>query len=849
MRVLRISLFTKISKLFRKFKATKYSVRLPGLMLMNNSGEQIGYVDQIIQKSNRFEIVGWTLSGKIGLQHSEPNDWVQPNILRSDVNLALGLDADRKVGFEIQGIGDSSNRYIFLDETDVNMSRKLPQVRQIAHTIEALRISVTFVHEISKNWRLALKAWRNPTTDSNSALKVALGLHSHKPVHPAFSRSAFGETGPCKSVEISIIVPVFNALEAVKEALRRVVENTDVSWNLVIVDDASTDQNVGQWLQAWCDGQCKRGHRVSLLTNKINLGFVGSVNRAFEHVHTLHGHVVLLNSDAFVPKYWASRLILPILEDPQVASVTPLTNDGEICTVPRISSPVKFRPGIADALDRLLHSNLRLDQFRDSPTGVGYCMALNRKFLNRLPRFDSEFGKGYGEEVDWCQKAKLLSGRNVIQPALFVEHQGGASFGWETKQRLMHKSSAILSNKYSRFDSEVQSFVLSDPIYTQRLYAALCHASMTQETTPIYIGHSLGGGADKWLKETIAQLTLSQAVIVLRTGGVSRWTLEFHSEQEAQCLGFDNDTDVLAFLTAVKNRRVIYSCGVGHPDAVTLPNFLRLLSSPLDDPEACLEILIHDYFLVSPSYTLLNSDGSYTGEFALMASDDAHTYMSADMGKVSLTQWQEAWLHALRTACQIRVFSKSSELILKKFYPDLKSKIQLSGHQISDNIVPVTPTRDGPIGCLGAIGFHKGAEIIQRLSEYGERTLHVVGEVDQEYIAAGKISQTGQYQVSQISDIATAECLSCWLIPSIWPETFSYTTHEALATGLPVFCFDLGAQADAVRTAPNGHVIPKSFLSDPDATLAFIEQKLTHDKTHPSKNPRPFRSWRRSAAA
>jgi glycosyltransferase involved in cell wall biosynthesis len=46
-----------------------------------------------------------------------------------------------------------------------------------------------------------------------------------------------------------------------------------------------------------------------------------------------------------------------------------------------------------------------------------------------------------------------------------------------------------------------------------------------------------------------------------------------------------------------------------------------------------------------------------------------------------------------------------------------------------------------------------------------------------------------------------------WLIPSVWPETFSYTVHECLATGLPTVAFDLGAQGDAVQSAPNGILI------------------------------------------
>jgi glycosyltransferase involved in cell wall biosynthesis len=49
--------------------------------------------------------------------------------------------------------------------------------------------------------------------------------------------------------------------------------------------------------------------------------------------------------------------------------------------------------------------------------------------------------------------------------------------------------------------------------------------------------------------------------------------------------------------------------------------------------------------------------------------------------------------------------------------------------------------------------------------------------------------------------------IGLWFIPSICPETFSFATHEALATGLPVLSFDLGAQGETLRDAPLGHVL------------------------------------------
>jgi glycosyltransferase involved in cell wall biosynthesis len=46
-----------------------------------------------------------------------------------------------------------------------------------------------------------------------------------------------------------------------------------------------------------------------------------------------------------------------------------------------------------------------------------------------------------------------------------------------------------------------------------------------------------------------------------------------------------------------------------------------------------------------------------------------------------------------------------------------------------------------------------------------------------------------------------------FLFASIWPETFSYVAHELCSMGLPVVCFDMGAQADLIHFYRKGTVI------------------------------------------
>jgi glycosyltransferase involved in cell wall biosynthesis len=79
----------------------------------------------------------------------------------------------------------------------------------------------------------------------------------------------------------------------------------------------------------------------------------------------------------------------------------------------------------------------------------------------------------------------------------------------------------------------------------------------------------------------------------------------------------------------------------------------------------------------------------------------------------------------------------------------------------------------------------------------------------------------GRYNIGDLPALLRRYHVTHLLVPSIWPETFSYTTHEALATALPVMAFDLGARGDAVRMARNGTLLP--FAEGRDHAQAVLD--------------------------
>lgn len=677
---------------------------------------------------------------------------------------------------------------------------------------------------------------RDPARRAQAKARVKARLHLNvTPVALPMQDGLFpGSPPPAPPLDqpVTIVLPVYNAFHLLPEVLARVEDKTDLPWHLIVIEDRSSDARVRPFLRDWAE---RRPETVTLLENPENLGFIVSVNKGLRQALTRGNPVILLNSDALVPKGWASRLIAPILHDGTVASVTPMSNDAELMTVPQISTRSTLVPGEGDALDALARRFDPVAILPEAPTGVGFCMALNPTFLARVPGFDTGFGRGYGEEVDWCQKTRALGGRHVCLPNLFVEHRGGESFGTDTKQALLQRNGAILSGRYPEFDREVQDFIRSDPLVAPRLALAVgLLAERAEDPVPIYMAHSLGGGAEHFLQRGIAEdLARGQGAIVLRVGGEARFQLEIRLPS-GQVAGTTNNINyVKQLINPIRRRRIVYSCGVGDLDPAGLPDILRDLARAHTGDR--IEVLFHDFLPVSPSYCLLDRDGIYRGPVTPDRTDPAHVATRPGGTSVSLAVWQEKWGALMKEAACLTVFSENSRAHVLAAWPQLSDKLRVAPHTL---LAPVprlgAPVSDKVvIGVLGNIGYQKGAALLEglgrRLRGHPDISLVLVGNIDPAHTLPRHVAIHGDYRLEQIGDLVARYGITCWLIPSIWPETFSYTTHEALATGLPVFAFDIGAQGDAVARAEKGY--PIRFAPNAD----LVQNILTSiEKTHES---------------
>jgi len=176
----------------------------------------------------------------------------------------------------------------------------------------------------------------------------------------------------------------------------------------------------------------------------------------------------------------------------------------------------------------------------------------------------------------------------------------------------------------------------------------------------------------------------------------------------------------------------------------------------------------------------------------------------------------------MQRADAITVFSADSRAQILAAHPECAAQIVLRPHEDLAPVARLTRPQGAArvIGVLGNIGYQKGAAVLadlgKRLEAVPDLGLVIVGNVDPAYMPPASVTVHGDYDIADLPGLVAQYGITDWLIPSVWPETFSYTNHECLATGLPTYGFGIGAQGDAIRAANPACVIP----FDPDGDLA-----------------------------
>ncbi|HWD13294.1 MAG TPA: glycosyltransferase [Pseudochrobactrum sp.] len=613
---------------------------------------------------------------------------------------------------------------------------------------------------------------------------------------------------------VDLIVPVYNGHEYLESLFSSLSGNTQSSYRLIVIDDASPDLRIWPLLQSLISSETD----AILLQNEKNLGFVKTVNRATEYVE---GDFVLLNTDIELPPYWLERLMSPICLDRAIACSTPFSNAATICSFPRMNEDNELPLGISfleiDDYFNMLKPDL---PEVSAPTGVGFCMAINGDVWREIGPFDDElFNRGYGEENDWCQRAISKGYRNCIVQNLFVYHKHGGSFDTDTRMALREENYRKLIKRWPKYPSEVNAFIEDDPLKLPRSMAILLTYCNSGSVLPTLIfDHEIGGGANTYRHRLVRdRLVKGGAVFVLTapqkfTVSETQLILDFYCDDYSQRFEIKKYSILHKLFNVVRLGEIFYNNIVSYQNPLAI---VRLMLSLKEATKSQLTLALHDFYMINPSYTLLDAQGEYCGikEIDRSWKDISKNPFAHNPQNNTIEEWHLEWGALVARADTILCFSENSKKHLVKVYPNCLDYTLVCPHQLPTQFKSKPLLSNNgylSIAVVGFIGRAKGCKIVAELTELLRKhdknaRLTVIGIME----AAPKSSNlrvTGTYKPDDLPRLLEKYGINVCLLPSVWPETFSYVAEELMALDVPLVCFDLGAPAERVSQYQKGQV-------------------------------------------
>ncbi|WP_298222927.1 glycosyltransferase [Acidocella sp.] len=655
--------------------------------------------------------------------------------------------------------------------------------------------------------------------NNNHLLGSPLQPHSVQQAPVSASHRGSGPNIIPKRAPLVLVMPVYRGLHETKDAISSILNVMPAKTKFEVINDSSPDKILCNWLY-----QLASERKIQLTMNVQNLGFCASANIGFYNASGCD--VLLVNSDILMPKGVIQTLRKIAYSDATIGTVTPLSNDATICSYPDVESRNPMPDLMAADLYNKIAKKVNGYSAIEIPTAVGFCMYIRHDCLARTGKFRSEiFAQGYGEENDFCVRARHLGYRHVAAMGAYVAHKGGVSFKSATNS-LIKRNSKLINRLYPGYRALIMEHTNKDPAGPYRTAideARLLHERANRKSV-LFISHAHGGGVEKHVNLAMSKAQQQGFMPLLLTTKFPKnadetaypWPslLCAGDPKHYPNLAFNMPQDFPALLTLLRKLDVIH---VELHHMLGQHHLLRGIAAILDITQS---IIIHDYASFCPRVTLLNRSNStgslrYCGEPDIVGCkkccEQDHDGIFESLSIDNLLARSQAELAA---ANRIIVPSNDVAKRLSRHFIDIS--LEITPWEDDSIAVMLNKPKLGKrrIAIVGGIGPAKGLEVLRDCAQDAQRRLLplefvVIGSSanDKSLLESG-VLVTGAYQANEVQHLISESQSDLAFIPSICPETWCFTLTEVWRAGLYAVVFDLGAQAERVRTTGRGAILP-----------------------------------------
>lgn len=661
--------------------------------------------------------------------------------------------------------------------------------------------------------------------------------------------------------KIDIIVPIYNAYEFTEECIKSIIKYTDLTIHtLVLINDKSPDENILPMLQKY--KQENTDKQIVVLDNEQNLGFVGTVNKGMQYSEN---DVILLNSDTEVTAKWTEKIQECAYSNPYIATVTPLTNNGTICSVPNFG------------IDNELPEDMSLDEYAEMieksskkrypelTTGNGFCMFIKRTVIDELGLFDVEtFGKGYGEENDFCYRALDHGYTNILCDNTFIYHKGTQSFKKEnmtaSRVALIEEHMNLLRKKHPIYVQKTDNFIANNPIRDIQENVNL-NILLHNKKRILYLVNEweenmiMTGGTSLHIKDIIQENNknnIASFVLAPDKYDLPRFKLYLYTDKYAKEISnYKTDIQQYGQITYTNNtykemlENIFDSFKI---DILHVHHFLFQTFDAIDvakEREIYSIITLHDLYMICPSINMVYKDKYCEYD----EGKDCAKCLKSRYGVNSniLNNWQTTCLNVLKKFNKIIVPSNNTKNIFEKIYKDLKIEVVEHGVTVVETKQrEKKKSKEFNIAFVGAMAIHKGSTVLKELIAKNTSSnikIHLFGKPNDDELSKSKQNYInhGPYTRGELPQLLIDNDIDLVCIFATWPETYSYTLTECYMAQIPVLTFDIGAVGDRIKKDELGWII--KFNTNSDKILEKIKE-ISNNKEEYNNIKENFKNYK-----
>ena len=626
-------------------------------------------------------------------------------------------------------------------------------------------------------------------------------------------------------LSVDVVLPVYNDSEHLSKLLS-MVDKTTLEHRIILIDDASTEEETLKLI----DEYIQEHPNTRLIRNERNLGYIPSINRGL--VVTRSPQVALLSTDLLLPENWLERLVMPLIKDPTVASCSPFSNHASITSFPYpLVENHQFDDRPLEEVDQVFQEIRSL--YTTIPYGNISCMAMNRQVIHEIGIFDQNVFQGEGgAEIDWSLRAVKAGYRHVVVENLYIYRSHRANFQSLAKLRQKQRYQNEIKQRYPEFETAIKDYLAKDDLSSVKIYAFLRLTAPSVKRRTLIIQNDGGHGAEAYIQDQIAERSVrSEVTFLLRyLTAKGRYQIDYRFEDNIFSMMLDSFEEVCDLSKRFDINGIIVNQLSGYP---ALREHLEAITRLAGETGASLIDIIHNYLPICPRLYLRNAwenacDVPAAEECAkCLAASSHHLYYET----ASIEEWRKMWQTFLLSCEEVRVFSQDSLRLMRKAFPGLdRIHVMPERHSIMDAISRTYSEDDTiGIGILGDLTELKGVKRIKAMVEKADKL-----KLPIRFELLGKCEERIKSPRFHVSPLCTEEefpaailglGIDAIFVSSIYPETFSYTTQQAIEMDLPCICFPLGAPVERLYRYDKGLVLgsmePQDHLEE---IMAFVEK-------------------------